>query len=148
MNLLKYCNDLPEISLIPGDYLLREGRKTGRFFILIEGSFEIIKENLQINRVSEPGAVFGEVSVLLDIPHLASVVALEKSRLYVVGNPTKFLQSNTDILYSISTILAQRLNTVTSTLIDLRHNISRNQDQEPSYDFNVLVDEVLETLTD
>ncbi len=148
MSLLKYCIDLPEISLIPGDYLIREGKKSGRFFVLIEGAFEIIKENMQINKVSEPGSVFGEISVLLDIPHLASVVALEKSRLYVVGNPKKFLQSNNDISYIISTILAQRLNTVTSTLVDIRHKLSNNQLHELGYDFNVLVDEVLETLTD
>ena len=148
MSLLKYCEDLPEISLIPGDYLIREGKKSGRFFVLIEGSFEIIKENLQINKVSEPGSVFGEISVLLDIPHLASVVALDKSRLFVVGNPKEFLRSNNSISYIISTILAQRLNTVTSTLIDIRHKLSKSQIMELGYDFNVLVDEVLENLTD
>lgn len=148
MNLLKYCADLPEISLIPGDYLITEGKKSGRFFILIEGSFEIIKQNMQINKVSEPGSVFGEISVLLNIPHLASVVALEKSRLYVVGNPKKFLASNNEISYFIAIILAQRLNTVTSTLIDIRHKLTNSQLLELGYDFNVLVDEVLENLTE
>lgn len=148
MSLLRYCKDLPEISLIPGDYLIREGKKTGKFFVLVEGTFEIIKENLQINKVSEPGSVFGEISILLDIPHLASVVALEKSRLYVVGNPKQFLHSNNEISYIISTILAQRLNTVTSTLIDIRHKLSQSQIMEMGYDFNVIVDEVLENLTE
>jgi len=52
----------------------------------------VIKEGVEITKVAEPGAVFGELSVLLDGAHTADVVALEDSQLYVADAATKFMQ--------------------------------------------------------
>jgi len=122
---------------------LEEGTKSGLFFVLTEGEFEIVKEDFQINKVSEPGAIFGEISVLLDIiPHLANVMALSVSRLHVIDNPNGFLRSNIDIPILLSILLAQRLNGVTSYLFELKNQLGDDFDQL------VIVDQVLETLVD
>jgi len=39
-----------------------------------------VKEDTEIAQVVEPGAVFGELSILLDQPHTADVRALETSQ--------------------------------------------------------------------
>ena len=42
--------------------------------------------------MAEPGAVFGELSVLLDKPHTAEVRALEPSQFHVANAATLFSQ--------------------------------------------------------
>lgn len=141
-NLLELCKVFPKLLLKPGEYLLKEGAKSGLFLVLINGEFEIVKEGFQINKVSEPGSIFGELSVLLDIPHLASVMALSKSSLYVIEDPNSFLRSNIEVPILLSNVLAQRLNGVTSYLFELKNQLGDDFDQL------VIVDQVLETLAD
>ena len=43
----------------------------------------IVKEDIEIAKVREPGAVLGELSALLDQPHTADVRALETSQFHV-----------------------------------------------------------------
>src|SRR5262245_62092622 len=100
--ILSFCQGLPEKTFGPGEVLLSEGEKDGILYILIEGEIEVLKGDLQINTVSEPGAIFGEISVLLDIPHIATVKTLAPSRAYVVAGANEFLQSQTDIAYQLA----------------------------------------------
>src|SRR5262249_46311379 len=60
-----------------GECVLTAGSKTGRLLILREGAVEVVREGVQIAKVTEPGAVFGELSVLLDQPHTADLRALK-----------------------------------------------------------------------
>jgi CRP/FNR family transcriptional regulator, cyclic AMP receptor protein len=48
-----------------------EGTKTGKLLILKEGAVVVVKGGTEIATVAEPGAVFGELSALLDQPHSA-----------------------------------------------------------------------------
>lgn len=138
--ILSFCQDLPEVTFGPGEVLLAERERVGVLYILIEGEVEVLKEDFQISTVSEPGAIFGEISVLLDIPHTATVKALTTSRMYVVQRASEFLQSQTDITYQLARLLAQRLHGVTTYLADLKRQF---EDQENHLG---MVDVVLETL--
>src|SRR5712672_1986278 len=80
--ILSYCQGLPERICGPGDVLLVEKEKEGILYILIEGEIEVLKGDFQIATTSEPGAIFGEMSVLLDIPHTATVKTLTSSRMH------------------------------------------------------------------
>jgi hypothetical protein len=62
---------LPLMSVADGDTVFAEGTKTGRLLILKSGSVSIMKGEIEFAQVSEPGAVFGELSALLDAPHPA-----------------------------------------------------------------------------
>ena len=104
--LLHYCQSLPEIGLEAGEVVLSEGSKTGIIYILKEGAVEISKRDIQISRVEEPGSILGEISVLLDIPHMATVKAVAPTRLYKVEDPSDFLQSHTEICYQLAHLLA------------------------------------------
>jgi CRP-like cAMP-binding protein len=90
--------------------------------------------------VSEPGAIFGEVSVLLGLPHMATVKALRPSVFRVAAEPTEFLRSNPDIALAVAALLAKRLHILTTYLVDLKRQFESHENHL------ALVDEVLESL--
>ena len=138
--ILESCKDLPERSVPAGQTIIEEGTKAGVVYILVDGLLEVVKNDVQIVTTSEPGAVFGEVSVLLDSDHTASVRTLEESRLRVVDDAAAFLNSRPDIMVPIARLLARRLSYVTGYLVDLK------QQFEDEKNHLGIVDEVLESL--
>jgi CRP-like cAMP-binding protein len=118
--ILSFCQGLPLTSFAPGEILMAEGGKSGILYILLTGDVEIWKGDFQVSTVAEPGAIFGEISVLLDIPHTATVKALTPCQAYMVENASAFLQSHRDITYQLARLLAQRLNGTTTSLADLK----------------------------
>jgi CRP-like cAMP-binding protein len=72
--------------------------------------------------VKEPGAVFGELSVLLDQPHAADVRSLETSLFHVADASTLLTQNPIAVLY-VATMLAQRLNGANHALIELKNQL-------------------------
>ncbi len=138
--LLDYCDSLPEVSVEPGVVLLAEGAKSGSIFILIEGEVDVLKREFRIAKVNEPGSLLGEMSALLDIPHMASVVAKKSSRLYKIENQSDFLKTKTEFTYPLAVLLAKRLNTITNYLADIREQYNDRGDHLS------MVDQILETL--
>jgi CRP-like cAMP-binding protein len=137
---LEMCRGLPERRVEPGQVLLDEGGADKVLYILIAGELEVIKRGTQVNTQSDPGTIFGELAVLLDIPHTAMVRAVKPSRLYVAEDADCFLQSHPDLSYQLAKLLARKLNSITTYLVDLK-----NQFQDQS-DHLGMVDEVLEAL--
>ena len=74
---------LPIITYHAGEIVFAAGSKTGRLLILRKGAVAIVKEAIEAAKVTEPGAVFGELSALLDQPHTADVRVLETSQFHV-----------------------------------------------------------------
>ena len=138
--LLGFCHGLPERLFEPGEELLAEGGTDEMLYVLIEGEVEVLKGETQVNTQSEPGAIFGELAVLLDIPHTATVRAVSSARTYVVAHAGDFLQSHPDLTFQLAKLLAKKLNSITTYLVDLK---SQFEDQQ---DHLGMVDEVLETL--
>ena len=138
--LLGYCNGLPEVQLESGARLLNEGEKSNKLFILIDGELQILRGDIEIGTISEPGSVFGELSILLDAPHTASVRALSPSRVYLVEDVDTFLASTPEVMRHIGKLLALRLNSVTGYLADLKRQFADKSNHLG------MVDEVLESL--
>jgi CRP-like cAMP-binding protein len=109
---------LPLESFDAGETVLAEGTKTGRLLILKSGAVGIFKGDIEFAQVAEPGAVFGELSALLDEPHSADVRALEKSELHVADAAT-LLQDPTALLY-VTMILARRIDAANQGLLQLK----------------------------
>ncbi len=80
--LSKLMAKIADVRLCAGEWLIREG-ETPYFFILMEGQLELIKEingrDESLKRY-EPMEFFGEVPILLGAPSLASVQAVQPSR--------------------------------------------------------------------
>lgn len=138
--ILDICKGMPSQRFAPGDVLMQEGENSGRLFFVISGEFEILKGDYQINVVAEPGSIFGEVSVLLGLPHMATVRALTEGEAYVVEGTEEFLHANSEINFYLAKMLALRLHGVTSYLVDLKRQF---EDQASHLG---MVDDVLETL--
>src|SRR5215471_12769508 len=81
--LLRKLAAFPLVTYQAGETVLSAGSTTGRLLILREGEVAVVKEGIEIARVTEPGAVFGELSVLLGQPHTADVRAQEASQFHV-----------------------------------------------------------------
>lgn len=137
---LALCQSVPEIRFDAGDTLLVEGQTTGLLYVLIEGEVEILKGDLQVDTVAEPGAIFGEISALIDIPHMATVRAVAPTRVHRIAHAAAFFAAHPEVSIEVARLLAQRLNSVTSYLADLKRQFSDHASHLG------LVDEVLETL--
>ena len=114
--------DLPLVKCDSGESVLTAGSKTGRLVVLKSGAVEVVKDGVQIAKVSTPGSVFGELAVLLGQPHTASVRTLEQSEFHVADAPTLLSSEPTVALYVAAT-LAQRLNSANQTLVEVKRQL-------------------------
>ena len=117
---------LPLASYQAGETVLAAGSTTGRLLILREGAVEIVKEGVQIAKVTEPGAVFGELSILLNQPHTADIRALQTSQFHVADAAALLAQDPIALLY-VAAILASRLDGANHALIELKRQLEAGQ---------------------
>jgi CRP-like cAMP-binding protein len=118
----KSLADLPIVTFQAGETVIAGGSKTGRLLILRKGTVAILKDETEIARVAEPGAVFGELSILLNQPHTADVCAVESSQFHV-ADATELLAKNPIAVLYVATVLAQRLVGANHALIQLKSEI-------------------------
>jgi CRP/FNR family cyclic AMP-dependent transcriptional regulator len=109
-----------------GETVLTAGSTTGRLLILREGAVAVVKEGVEIAKVTEPGAVFGELSVLPDQPHTAEVRALEASQFHV-ADAASLLRVDPIALLYVATVLAQRLDSANQALIELKRQVQAGE---------------------
>jgi len=117
---------LPLATYQAGETVLSADSTTGRLLFLKEGAVTVEKEGVQIARVTEPGAVFGELSVLLDQPHTADVRALEASQFHVADAATILRIDPIALLY-VATVLAQRLDSANRGLLELKRQVQGDE---------------------
>ena len=113
---------LPLASYGPGETVFAEGTSTGRLLILKRGAVSIVKGGTEIAQVAEPGAVFGELSALLDQPHGADVRTLEASEFYVADAAALLGQDPVALLY-VTMVLARRLDGANQALLELKNQL-------------------------
>lgn len=111
---------LPLTSYQTGETVLADGSRTDQLLILRKGNVAVLKDGFEIARVTEPGAVFGEISALLDCPHTAEVRALAPS-VFHVAHPAA-LQDPAALFY-VAAILARRLDRANQALVELKSEI-------------------------
>jgi CRP/FNR family cyclic AMP-dependent transcriptional regulator len=105
-----------------GETVLAAASTSGRLLILKKGVVTVLRGGVEIGTVREPGAVFGEISALLDQPHTADVRALEASQFYVADAAALFRVDPIALLY-VATVLARRLDDANQVLIELRRQV-------------------------
>jgi CRP-like cAMP-binding protein len=120
-DMLALSAQLPEQAFAPGDAVVREGGTEGAIWVLVSGALTVRKGLVAVNRVTQPGALVGEISVLLGTPYGATVEATEPSVLRLAADGRALLASHTDIAWAVARGLAERLNFVTTYLADLKH---------------------------
>ncbi len=118
--ILAQCADLPEVQFAAGDVLLTEGTAGGTLYILVEGSVTVTKNGAEVAEVADPGAIFGEMSVLLETPISATVTASRDVRMRVADDPLAFLHRQPNMALHAARLLAARLQNATTYLADLK----------------------------
>lgn len=120
-DMLSLCAHLPEIELAPGDLLVREGERGEGLWVLVRGALRVFKGGVPVNTVTHPGALIGEMSLLLDSAYGATVIASEPCVLRHAADGRALLAGDPQIARHVAVGLAERLNVVTSYLADLKH---------------------------
>jgi CRP-like cAMP-binding protein len=116
---LESLSGLPVEHRDAGEVILRKGHTSGRLYILKQGAVEVLDGDRRISQASTPGAVFGELGVLLDQPHMADVRALEPSTFYVAHGKV-FLRVHREAALHVACVLARRLVAVHADLDAVR----------------------------
>jgi CRP/FNR family transcriptional regulator, cyclic AMP receptor protein len=119
-SILDMCREAPRHELAAGTVLLPEGETSGHLYVLTSGAVEVLRGETQVAVIEEPGAVFGEMSVLLNRPHTATVRALTPITVHGFDDAESFLRSNPEIAFHVGRLLAGRLNAATTYLADLK----------------------------
>jgi CRP/FNR family cyclic AMP-dependent transcriptional regulator len=117
---LEKLADYPLLVFEEGDVVLSEGSQTGRLLFLKHGAVDVVMNEVDLIRVDEPGAVFGDIALLLDQPHKADVRAVQPSSFHVVENAEAFLSAKPAVLLYVAQVLARRLDAVNRLLIEGR----------------------------
>jgi CRP-like cAMP-binding protein len=115
---------LPLGHFAAGQTLLAAGTKTGRLLFLEEGRIAVVRDGVTITRVRERGAVFGEMSLLLDVPHTADVVALDATSCRVAEDAAALLLAHPELSAYVATVLAHRLDAATRYLVDVKAQLA------------------------
>ena len=128
LDILEYCIGGARRDVGAGAEVLHEGGRTGHLYVLIEGRLEVVKGDTVVATLTEPGAVLGEMSVLLDQPHTATVRAAQDSAIYQIDDAASFLRQQPAVALIIARMLAQRLNVATTYLADIMHQYAGHGD--------------------
>lgn len=140
-DILEYCKGRKVETFKAGATLVSEGGEERKLFVLVSGQVEVLRKDTQVSYIEEPGSLFGEMSVLLDMPYSATVKALSDVKAYVISDALAFLGSKAEISLELAGLLARRLYYTTSYLVDLQQQAAgRREDLD-------LVDTILAQLT-
>lgn len=110
----------PLKSLAPGEPLIAEGDAGGDLYVLQSGRLIVSRDGIDIATIVEPGALIGEMSVLLGIDHSATVRADRPSEVRVIDNAIAFLERTPLMALHVATLACERLDRTTGLLVELR----------------------------
>jgi CRP-like cAMP-binding protein len=120
-DMLTLSAHLPEVAFAPGDVVVHEGGAAGPLWVLVSGALQVRKGSVLVNTVTQPGALVGEISLLLNSVFSVTVEAAEPSVMRYAADGRALLSSDPAITTLVAVGLAERLNFVTTYLADLKH---------------------------
>jgi len=99
-----------EIDLKQGRDLTRQGRPGREFFVLVEGTADVIKNDRKVNSL-QGGDFFGEVALVHNAPRTATVRASSPVRALVITERSfkRLLDEQPEIQRKVLAALAERL---------------------------------------
>ena len=122
-------NLMEEVRFRPNEVIIREGEIGDFFYIITEGSAEVIIRDAQDSEVivhrSGPGEFFGELSMLTNEPRSARVRAISHVTTLALGRPEffDFLRLHSNAAIDVLVELGRRLHTNNRTFHTM---VSRN----------------------
>lgn len=141
LTILQLAAHLPLVQFAPGETVVREHAVAGGLWVLVSGRLEVRKGEVLVTTVSKPGALIGEISLLLHSRYSATVVAAEPTVMHYAADGAAMLDSHPAVMRLVAEGLADRLSFVTTYLADLKHQYG----EAPGL---AMVDEVLRELAE
>lgn len=138
--LLGLTEDLPARTVPAGEVLIDEGAAPGPLYVLVSGEASIERDGVPFARILHPGAVFGEMSVVLGQPATATVRATTDLVVREVAEPERFFSDRPAAALEVLRMTAQRLDGLTRYLVDVKGQFA---DQSGHLG---MVDRILDTL--
>ena len=124
---LALADGLPHRSLARGEVLLVDGEPVHALYVLLSGALRIEKGGTLVAIVADRGTCVGEMSLLLDNPATADVVAEEDAVVAVVEDARAALDDEGSLTLALARRLAGRLQVMTSYLADLKHQYADHE---------------------
>jgi CRP-like cAMP-binding protein len=108
--LVEVASIADEIDLRAGKELMREGDRGREFFVLLEGTAEVLKDGRHVNTL-EKGDFFGEIALVSRAPRTATVVTKSPVRALVITDQAfrSLLSHSPEIQLKVLEALAERL---------------------------------------
>ena len=122
--LLALCADEPVREVPTGEILMAEGDAPSRLYVLIDGSLTVEKDGTAFAWIDYPGAVFGEMSVVLGRPATATVRATSDTRVHVIEDAEDFLRARPGAALTVLRMTAARLDGLTQYLVDVKQQFA------------------------
>ena len=117
---LSRSESFPTRTARPGEIIIEQDGESSELFILRSGTVEVRRDSQLVAVIDEPGAILGEVSMLLASPSTADVVARDEVVLTVIEDPESFFADFPRLALAVARQLAERLARVTDYLADLK----------------------------
>ena len=118
-NLLALTASRPTRTLADDEVLLVQGEGGGDLFILLSGKLVVVRDGVSIATISQPGTLVGEMSVLLGIRNSATVKAERESKVRVIRDANKLLESEAALARRVAAMVAGRLDATSALLVEL-----------------------------
>jgi CRP/FNR family transcriptional regulator, cyclic AMP receptor protein len=123
-DLLTLCADLPLRTWGPGEAIFEFGRVSDAMYVLRTGTVTIERDGVVFVRISTPGAIFGEMSVVLGRPSNAEALAASTVICHVIEDPEAFLTERPGAAMAVLRVTASRLDGITKYLVDVKRQFA------------------------
>ena len=95
LDLERLASHLDRIQVAQGAEVIRQGDVGDRFYVVDEGAFEVLRDEIVI-ATPGPGGYFGEIALLHDVPRTATVRATAPSTIWALDQE-RFLATVTGL---------------------------------------------------
>ncbi len=123
-DVLTIVADSPVVDLAPGERILSDGERDRSMFVLVDGELQVSRRGRTVVRITEPGAIVGELGLLLDQPASADVTALVPTRVHRIVDGEELLDRSPELMPFLARMLARRLWQVSTYLTDLQEQFA------------------------
>ena len=119
-SVLALTRSQPQRMLNAGEALITEGDAGGELYVLETGRLTVERDGITIATIADPGALTGEMSVLLGVDHSATVRADGPSTVRVIEDAVSFLERTPLMALHVATLACERLDRTSALLVELR----------------------------
>jgi CRP/FNR family transcriptional regulator, cyclic AMP receptor protein len=121
-SLLELVANQPSRTLAQDEILMAQGEDGGDLFVLERGKLSIERDGVELATLSIPGTVVGEMSVLTGTRHTATVRAAADTRVKMVRDAIKVLETDPKLTLRLAALVASRLEATSGELVAMQHD--------------------------